>query len=126
LTPSDDPTADSEVRLEQSIGRLLTGGSYAAIVLLAIGFVLMLLNGLGPLSGGPTFDITTVPGDLLALRPAGFLWVGLIVVVATPASRVIASLVGYRRRGEWRMAVVAVLILVVILLSVVTATALEG
>ncbi len=126
MTPSDDPTADSEVRLEQSIGRLLTGGSYAAIVLLAIGFVLMLLNGLGPLSGGPTFDITTVPGDLLALRPAGFLWVGLIVVVATPASRVIASLVGYRRRGEWRMAVVAVLILVVILLSVVTATALEG
>jgi hypothetical protein len=39
---------------------------------------------------------------------------------------VIASLVGYRRRGEWRMAVVAVFILLVILLSVVTATALEG
>jgi uncharacterized membrane protein len=126
LTSSDDRTADSEVRLEQSIGRLLTGGSYAAIVLLAIGFVLMLANGLGPLSGGPTFDVTAVPGDLLALRPAGFLWVGLIVVVATPASRVLASLVGYRRRGEWRMAVVAVFILLVILLSVVTATALEG
>jgi uncharacterized membrane protein len=126
LTSGDDPTADSEVRLEQSIGRLLTGGSYAAIVLLAIGFVLMLVNGLGPLSGGPTFDITMLPGDLLALRPAGFLWLGLIVVVATPASRVVASLVGYRRRGEWRMAVIAVLILLVILLSVVTATALEG
>ena len=126
MTSGVDRAADSEVRLEQSIGRLLTGGSYVAIVLLSIGFVLMLANGLGPLSGGPPFDVTRLPGDLLALRPAGVLWLGLVVVVATPASRVVASLIGYRRRGERRMALVAVLILLVILLSVLTATALEG
>ena len=126
MTSGVDGSGDSEVRLERSIGQLLTGGSYAAIVLLSIGFLLMLANGLGPLSGGPTFDITKLPGDLVALRPAGFLWLGLIVVVATPASRVVASLIGYRRRDESRMALVAVLILLVILLSVLTATALEG
>jgi uncharacterized membrane protein len=128
LTTSEAGTASdaSEVELERSIGRLLTGGSYAAIALLAVGFVLMLANGIGPLSPGPGFDIRALPADLLALRPSAVLWLGLIVVVATPASRVVASLVGYRRRGARRMALVAILILLVILLSVLTATALEG
>jgi hypothetical protein len=63
---------------------------------------------------------------LVSLRPTGLVWVGIFGVRATPAPRVAASLVGYRRRGESRMALVAILILLVILLSVVTAIALEG
>jgi uncharacterized membrane protein len=112
--------------LERSIARLLTAGSYLSIALLAIGFGLMLANGIGPLSKGPTLDLAAVPGDLAALRPTGYLWLGLIVVVATPASRVVASLVGYLRRGERRMAIVATLILIVIALSVTLAQGLEG
>ena len=128
MTPAGaDRRADpSGMRLEQSIARLLTGGSYAAIALLAIGFGLMLVDGIGPLTRGPAFDITTIPGDVAAFRPNGFLWLGLIVVLATPASRVLASLIGYARRGERRMSLVAALILLVIGLSVVVATRLEG
>jgi uncharacterized membrane protein len=123
---ADDASGTTDARLEASIARLLTAGTYAAIALLAAGFVLMLANGVGPLSGAPAFDLRALPGDVIALRPTGLLWLGLIVVLATPASRVVASLVGYRRRGEWRMALVAILILLVIVLSVLTATALEG
>ena len=112
--------------LERSIARLLTAGSYLSIALLAVGFGLMLANGIGPLSPGPTLDLGAVPSDLVALRPTGYLWLGLIVVVATPASRVMASLVGYLRRGEPRMAIVAMLILIVIALSVTLAQSLEG
>lgn len=127
MTPDVDPETESaDLRLERSIGRLLSAGSYAAIVLLTIGFALMLIQGIDPLAGGPAFDVRALVGDLLALRPTGFLWLGLIVVLATPASRVVASLIGYRRQGEWRMALVAILILLVILLSVLVATALEG
>jgi uncharacterized membrane protein len=64
--------------------------------------------------------------DLVALRPAGFLWLGMVAVVATPAARVVASLVGYARRGERDMMLIAGLILVVIGLSVTLATVLEG
>jgi uncharacterized membrane protein len=121
-----DPADPSGARLEQSIARLLTGGTYVAIALLAIGFALMVATGVSPLSGGPRFDVTAIPGDLLALRPTGFLWLGLLVIVATPAARVLASLIGYARRGEGRMVIVAALILMVIALSVVAATGLEG
>ena len=112
--------------LERSIARLLTIGTYASIGLLAVGVILMLANGIGPRSGGPAFDATRLVPDLVAFRPAGFLWLGLIAAVATPAARVLASLIGYARRGEREMAIVASLILVVIALSVALARSLEG
>jgi uncharacterized membrane protein len=112
--------------LEQRIARLLTIGTWAAVGLLVVGLVLMLASGIAPLSGGPAFDPSRLPGDLVALRPAGFIWLGLLVVVATPSARVVASLIGYARRGESRMAVIAVLILVVIGASVALAKGLQG
>ena len=112
--------------LERSIARILTIGTYASIGLIAVGVVLMLLDGIGPLSDGPAFDATRLVPDLTALRPAGFLWLGLIAAVATPAARVLASLIGYARRGEREMSIVASLILVVIALSVALARSLEG
>jgi uncharacterized membrane protein len=112
--------------LERSIARVLTIGTYASIGLIAVGVVLMLADGIGPLSNGPAFDATRLVPDLVTLRPAGFLWLGLIAAVATPAARVLASLIGYARRGEREMAIVASLILVVIALSVALARSLEG
>jgi uncharacterized membrane protein len=120
VPPSDGPV------LERAIARVLAVGTYVSIGLLAVGLVLLLAAGIEPLSGGPRFDPTRLVADLIALRPAGFLWLGLLVVVATPAARVLASLVGYVRRGEPRMALVATLILVVIALSVALAKRLEG
>lgn len=125
--PSAEPAAaPGEVALERTIARLLSTGSYASILLLAIGFALMAAGGISPFAAAPPFDVGAVPADLLALRPTAFLWLGLIVVVATPASRVAASLVGYVRRGDSRMAAIATLILIVIALSVALARGLEG
>jgi uncharacterized membrane protein len=86
----------------------------------------MAASGIGPLSGGPAFDPATLVADLVALRPAAFLWLGLIVVIATPSARVAVSGLGYARRGERAMTIVAGLILFVIALSVVVARGLEA
>ena len=128
MTPAGvDPSLDEPgTRLEQSIAHLLTWGTYASIALLAIGFVLMIAGGIGPLSSAPRFDPAAIAGDLLALRPTGFLSLGLIVILATPGSRVVASLLGYARRGERRMTVVSILILLVLGVSIAAASGLEG
>jgi uncharacterized membrane protein len=112
--------------LEQSIARLLSLGTYVSIGLLVVGVGLMVIDGIGPMSKGPAFDLARLGPDLVAFRPAGFLWLGLLAVIATPTARVAASLVGYARRGERAMAIVAVLILAVILTSVALAKGLEG
>jgi uncharacterized membrane protein len=116
-----DPAPEPAVSLERSIARLLTIGTYASVALLVLGVLLMLATGVAPRSGGPAFDLTKLVPDLLALRPAGFIWLGLVAVVATPAARVLTALIGYARRRDRTMAIVAALILVVIALSVALA-----
>ena len=126
MTTSAADATRSEAALERSIGRVLTIGTWISIGLLAVGFVLLLVNGLGPDSADPGFDPLPIPSDIVALRPEGVIWLGLALVIATPSARVAAALLGYARRGERGMSVVAVLILVVIAASVVIARVTEG
>ena len=106
---------------DRSIGRLLIAVTYVAGGMLLIGVLLMLVGGISPLSGGPQLDITTLVADLASLQPAGFLWVGLITVIATPITRVIAAAVGFAVTGERQMVFIAVAIVGVIALSIATA-----
>jgi uncharacterized membrane protein len=121
-----DPGTGPRADLDRSIARLLTFGTFGSVALLAVGVVLMFASRIAPLAGGPPFQPELIGDDVLHLRPAGFMWLGLIGVVATPASRVLASLIGFARGGERSMAIVAAAILVVIALSVALARGLEG
>jgi uncharacterized membrane protein len=87
------------------------------------GVILMLAGGHSPLDPAPAFDPARLLDDLITLRPAGFLWLGLLVVLATPAARVALSVAGFIRAGEPRMAGVAVLVLVVIGVGILFGTA---
>lgn len=110
----------SEGDLDRTIARLLTRGTYLSIGLMAIGVVLMAATGVSPTDGtAPPFDLGRIPADILALRPPGFLWLGLVAAIATPLARVIASLVGYVRRGERGMALIAAAITAVVAAAVV-------
>ena len=107
------------------IGRLMIVMTYISVALLAVGVVLMLVNGISPLDDAPAFDLSAIWTDLLAGIPVGFLWLGLIVVIATPIVRVAVSSVGFAREGQWRMVGVGVGILLVIAVGIVSSIALE-
>ena len=70
------------------------------------------------LSGGPPLDLATLGAQLVALDPAGFLWLGLMAVIAAPIGRVIVALIAYVRDEDWLMVTVSVAILVVIAIGV--------
>jgi uncharacterized membrane protein len=120
-----DPENGLRADLDRSIARLLTIGTYFSIALLAIGVLLLLVYGIRP-RGGPPFQLNLIADDLVHLRPAGFMWLGLLAVLATPSLRVVASLIGFVRLGERTMAIIAVAILAVIALSVALAQGLAG
>ena len=105
--------------LELALAHVLQAGTYAAAALIAIGSVLLVVNGQSPIAGGPPLRLDTIVADVLALRPAGFLWLGILGIVMTPGLRVAAALVGFWRRGERSMALVAVLVLAVIAVGVI-------
>ena len=105
--------------LELALAHVLQLGTYVSVALIGVGAVLLLAGGGSPTQGGPPLDLATLPADLLALRPAGFLWLGILGVIATPALRVARALLGFARRGEQRMVGVSVLVLAVIAVGVI-------
>jgi uncharacterized membrane protein len=121
--PDTDPRVARGREFDRFIGRLLIAVTYVAVVLLSIGVVLLFANGISPMSGGPPLDLAHLAEDLMALAPAAFLWLGILAVIATPLSRVVAAAIGFARLGDRGMVAVSVGILVVIALGVVTALA---
>lgn len=123
---SGDVSAAGSGGLDLVVARILLYGTYLSVLLIAIGVVLMLAAGISPLDDAPPLDVSAIPADIVALDPAGFLWLGLLAVIATPSARVIASLVVYARGRDWQMVAVSVGIITVIATSVLLAVGLEG
>jgi uncharacterized membrane protein len=118
-----EPRDAGERDLERVVGRLIVAVTYVAVGLLLVGVLFMVVSGISPLAGGPPFDPDSLPGDLARLEPGAFLWLGLLTVIATPISRVIAAAVGYARIGDRFLVAVALAILAVIGASVATGMA---
>ena len=104
--------------LEVALAHVLQLGTYASVALVGIGSLLLLAGGGSPVAGGPALVPEQIIPDVLALRPAGFLWLGIVGVLSTPALRVVRALIGFWRRGERGMALVALLVLVVVVIGV--------
>lgn len=119
------PTART-VAAERVSGRLLIAITYVSVVLLLIGVALMVKDGISPLDGGPGLDLASLGATLAALGPAGFLWLGLLVVIAAPICRVIVAGIAYARDADWLMVGISVAILLVIAVGVGSALTVRG
>jgi uncharacterized membrane protein len=120
MTPSDQ---SQTARAEFRIGRLLIAMTYTSVAILVVGVGLMVAAGISPLSGGPAFDATDLVAELVSRTPAGFLWLGLVVVIATPIVRVIGAAITFGLHRQWIMVAIAIAILVVIATGVAIALA---
>jgi hypothetical protein len=114
--PSRSLTADDIVR---AAGTLLGVGTIAVVGLVTVGTLLTLAAGKRPMiDPGPPFDPALLFPNVLALRPEGFLWLGLVLTVMLPAARVLLSLLGFTRVRDLRAAGIALAVLCVLALSV--------
>lgn len=112
------------IDLDVRLGRILSVGTLAGASALAIGVALMMASGISPLDATyPALDPGGLLGGLVAFEPAAWLWLGIVVVVATPILRVVGALVGFAGGGETAMVGVALAILVVVAVGVVVGSA---
>ncbi len=121
------PPSDA-ARLEVFISRLMVWGVYAAMALISIGIVLAGLAGIDPLARGlaPALDPAGIVSSMLALQPEGFLWAGIVLILAIPIGRVVVAGVGFLATGERRFALISLLVLLVVVISIVTAFGMES
>ena len=111
----------SSPEFERLIGRMLIATTYLAVALLTIGVGLLIAAGISPLAGGPPLDLEEVVAGVAELSPAAFLWLGILAVIGTPLTRVVAAAIGFARSGDRLMVGVALGILVVITLGIASA-----
>jgi uncharacterized membrane protein len=117
---------DPAERIELRVARILGVTTAVAMALLLVGLGLMVAAGISVESATyPHFDPGRIVEDILALRPEGFLWAGIVVVVASPIVRVSAELIGFSGLRDRTMTLVAAGILLVVASSVVIALAVE-
>lgn len=116
--PSSPPVSAGDGlirRLDRVVSRVIAGGLVVAILLLLTGAALA-LAGRGP-SPSTIADISDIPRALAALEPAGFLDLGLLMLLATPVARVTALAVGFGIAKSWFFCSISVLVLALIALS---------
>lgn len=123
MTPVPDQDGGRGHEFDRFIGRLLIVVTYVAVGLLSVGVGLLLEAGISPLAGGPPLELGRLVADLGALAPAAFLWLGILAVIATPLSRVIAAAIGFARLGDRWMVAIALGILAVIAIGIASAVA---
>ena len=126
-SPAPQGGSAAEV-LEAAIGRLLIAGTWLAMALVLVGVMLMLMAGVDPLAHGaiPPFDPAQIPAELLALQPVGFLWAGIVIIIALPIGRVVVAGLAFAAARDLRLALVSSLVLLVVLVSIGAAIGLEA
>ncbi len=95
-------SADADRRFEAAVGRLLGIGVLVSTSCLAAGLVWALASG----DNG---------------RPRALLSAGLILLMATPAARVVLSSISYFRRRDWLFAALTLIVALQLLASVIVA-----
>jgi uncharacterized membrane protein len=103
-------------------GVLIVGVALSA-VLMTIGFVASLavgwegsLRGL-PATTLPATDFSAIGTGLRELRPVALAQAGLLVLIATPVVRVIASVVAFVLEGDRLYAAITMVVLAILLVS---------
>ena len=114
--------------LEAAVGRLLIVGTWLAMGLILAGVALMFATGVDPFAHGavPPFNPAQIVPDLLALQADGFLWAGIVLVIALPIGRVVVAGFGFLAAGDRRLALVSLLVFLVVLASIIAARGLEA
>jgi uncharacterized membrane protein len=123
VTPEPRRPRPAALAIEVTLGRVLIGLTYVAVALLVVGVVMLLATGQAPLSGGPDLDIDSLLADLQSLDAAGFLWLGLLAVIATPVAQVVLAGLAFSRQGDRLMVLVAAAILATLATGVFIARA---
>jgi uncharacterized membrane protein len=104
-----------EAGVNKTIAWVLTIGLVVAIVLMIVGAILARIRPAVPIPHETSF--AEALRGLVHGEPGGFFELGLIVLLATPAARVVALLLAYARRKQWLFAGLSFFVFCVLVLS---------
>lgn len=115
LTGGAAPPADAA--LARGVHRTLTGGLIVSFALMGLGLLGLLINPAAAAQAATVVPLDRLPAALLRLDPAALLDLGVLALLFIPVVHLAVSGVVLLRAGEYRYAVAAGLVLVLLALS---------
>jgi uncharacterized membrane protein len=83
------------------VSRVLLYGVSLSVAILSVGMVLLVWRDGGGVPTGPVrLPIHGLGSELVQADPLAILWLGLLVLVLTPLSRVLLSVIAYASQGD--------------------------
>ncbi len=111
-------------RFRTVVSAVLIIGVAVSAVLIGVGFMAALaigwqgsLTGAAPVAAATT-DFSDLPGRLVSLEPAAIVQLGLLVLLATPVTRVAASVIGFAMEGDRLYTAITLAVLLILLTSI--------
>lgn len=113
----EEERAKEQRNLDQTIHELLVIGLAISVSLMLLGLFLDLaLHRVIPTVIPNLGEVFT---RVIALRPSGFLSLGLLVLIATPVVRVIGSFIAFLYERDWRYVGITFLVLLIVMFSII-------
>lgn len=117
----------SEEGLDENLGTLLrTGVLISALVVLGGGILYLIHSGSGipeyRVFQGEPANLRSVSGilkDALSLRPAGLIQLGLLLLIATPVTRVAFSVLAFAQQRDKTYVIVTLIVFTLLIYSLV-------
>ena len=103
------------------IAFVLRWGSYLSAGFLLVGLVWVMVASDVPIQAGPPMPLTVVGEQLLAGNPYAVIQLGILLLLATPLTRVVMASVSFWLGGERRYSVMSLVVLAIILATVLLA-----
>lgn len=107
------------IPIEDLMSIILRWGVFLAAAVIVVGLVLLLM---GSHAGGPEFltSVDIIWTELQSGNPNAIIMSGLLILLATPVVRVLASVAAFAIQGERFHALISIFVLLVLLISLVT------
>ncbi len=115
--PEDERLVRERRDLNEVVHRMLIVGLAISTVFMVMGIVLDVA--LGRSMPTTTIGLSDTFGRVIALRPSGFLMLGLLVLIATPVLRVVGSIAAFIYERDWRYAGITLVVFLVVMLSLI-------
>jgi uncharacterized membrane protein len=106
--------------IEHKASVVLRAGIWSSGILMALGLLLALLQGVGVGASEGNTTISQILRFAIAdpVHPLTILYAGLLVLMFTPILRVIAALVGFAEEGDRRFVAVSAVVFVLLLCEI--------
>ena len=109
------------MELEKAIGITLRIGVALSVILIFIGIFLTFVNenwgGLSEVNSS-TFSFAQILYGLFQLDGASFIFMGLIVLIATPITRVLLSIFGFFFEKNWLYFVITIIVFTNLMIAI--------